>query len=201
VKGKVTVGGSTVKSFDNNDVSIDLATFAGKPMEISTEGDGDLYYYWETEGISVDGSFREEDSYLRVRKTFYDRNGNLISGRQFEQNDLVLIRLSIEGSTDKYVDNVAISDILPACFEIENPRLTTLPPGMDYPTSRSYPEYLDIRDDRINMFTRVGPHLRNYYYMVRVVSKGVYVMGPVGADAMYDGEYHSYSGAGTIVVK
>jgi hypothetical protein len=25
-------------------------------------------------------------------------------------------------------------------------------------------------------------------------------MGPVGADAMYDGEYHSYSGGGLIKV-
>jgi len=36
---------------------------------------------------------------------------------------------------------------------------------------------------------------------VRAVSPGVYKMGPVSADAMYNGEYHSYNGAGTVVVR
>jgi uncharacterized protein YfaS (alpha-2-macroglobulin family) len=39
-----------------------------------------------------------------------------------------------------------------------------------------------------------------FYYMVRAVSPGVFRMGPASADAMYNGEYHSYNGAGTIVV-
>ena len=30
---------------------------------------------------------------------------------------------------------------------------------------------------------------------------GVYHMGPVSADAMYNGEYHSYNGAGVIRVE
>ncbi|MFT5070515.1 MAG: hypothetical protein ACI8V8_000475, partial [Chitinophagales bacterium] len=30
---------------------------------------------------------------------------------------------------------------------------------------------------------------------------GKYKMGPVGADAMYNGEYHSYHGAGWIEIK
>jgi uncharacterized protein YfaS (alpha-2-macroglobulin family) len=32
------------------------------------------------------------------------------------------------------------------------------------------------------------------------VSPGTYKMGPVSADAMYNGEYHSYHGAGVIKV-
>ncbi|HBH50211.1 MAG TPA: hypothetical protein DDX98_16315, partial [Bacteroidales bacterium] len=100
-----------------------------------------------------------------------------------------------------YIENVAISDILPAGFEIENPRLTTLPPGMSYPNNRSRPDYMDIRDDRINLFVNVRGTTRYYYYLVRCVSPGTFNMGPVGADAMYDGEYHSYNGGGQVVIK
>jgi len=39
-----------------------------------------------------------------------------------------------------------------------------------------------------------------YYYAVRAVSPGIYKMGPVSADAMYNGEYHSYNGAGIVKV-
>ncbi len=62
------------------------------------------------------------------------------------------------------------------------------------------PTALDVRDDRINLFVNSENLRQNYYYAVRAVSPGVYKMGPVSADAMYDGEYHSYNGAGTIKV-
>jgi len=37
--------------------------------------------------------------------------------------------------------------------------------------------------------------------MIRVVSQGTYKMGPVSADAMYDGQYNSVSGAAIIIAK
>jgi len=76
---------------------------------------------------------------------------------------------------------------------------------MKWPNKRSYPAYQDIRDDRINMFVdlkRYDPRYPRYYYyyLVRAVSRGTFQMGPVGADAMYNGEYHSYHGGGVIKI-
>jgi uncharacterized protein YfaS (alpha-2-macroglobulin family) len=59
---------------------------------------------------------------------------------------------------------------------------------------------MDVRDDRINLFVNSTSLHQTYYYAVRAVSPGVYHMGPVSADAMYNGEYHSYNGAGTVKV-
>jgi uncharacterized protein YfaS (alpha-2-macroglobulin family) len=179
---------------------MDLGNMVNKKLELATEGNGKLYYFWESEGISKDGSYLQEDKYIKVRRYFFDRNGNSITNNRFEQNDLVLVELIVSGLTDKRVENVAITDIIPACFEIENPRLTDLPPGMRFPHVRNTPEYIDMRDDRINMFSTVRRGSRYYYYLVRVVSSGTYHIGPVSADAMYNGEYHSYHGAGKIVV-
>ncbi|MDX2414610.1 MAG: hypothetical protein QNK33_05425, partial [Bacteroidales bacterium] len=72
---------------------------------------------------------------------------------------------------------------------------------MEWIKDKSHPEYMDIRDDRISYFTEVTRNTKNFYYMVRVVSKGNYKMGPVGADAMYDGQYHSYSGGRMVNVR
>ena len=46
--------------------------------------------------------------------------------------------------------------------------------------------------------TPIKPEQKDFYYMVRAVSPGTYKLGPVQADAMYDGSYHSYNGACTI---
>lgn len=51
-----------------------------------------------------------------------------------------------------------------------------------------------------DFFTSMGTAKQTFYYAVRAVSPGQYKMGPVSADAMYNGEYHSYSGAGVVRV-
>jgi uncharacterized protein YfaS (alpha-2-macroglobulin family) len=97
------------------------------------------------------------------------------------------------------VDNIALTDLLPAGFEIENPRTKELP-GMEWIKDASTPTALDVRDDRINLFVNLYGARQNYYYAVRAVSPGIYRIGPASADAMYNGEYHSYNGGGTIKV-
>jgi uncharacterized protein YfaS (alpha-2-macroglobulin family) len=98
------------------------------------------------------------------------------------------------------VENIVITDLLPAGFEIENPRTREIP-GMDWIKNASTPTSLDVRDDRINMFVDMYSNRQVYYYAVRAVTPGVYHMGPVSADAMYNGEYHSYNGGGKVVVE
>jgi uncharacterized protein YfaS (alpha-2-macroglobulin family) len=71
---------------------------------------------------------------------------------------------------------------------------------MDWIKDASTPTAIDVRDDRINLFVNSNGLRQNYYYAVRAVSPGVFKMGPVSADAMYNGEYHSYNGGGTIKV-
>jgi hypothetical protein len=198
--GTVTANNKTMGSYEGNDLNFKLSDLTNKDIKLQVEGTGKLYYFWKSEGITSDGTYLEEDSYLQVRRTLYNRNGSKVNNYQFRQNDLVLVEIAIKGLTSTYVENVAITDILPACFEIENPRLTSLPPGMSFPNGRSSPEYTDIRDDRINLFTTVSNNTKYFYYLVRVVSAGTYQMGPVSADAMYNGEYHSYHGAAKIVV-
>ena len=94
---------------------------------------------------------------------------------------------------------VVITDLLAAGFEIENPRINDLP-GTSWVKDNAYPDHSDIRDDRINLFVSASPNVQNYYYVVRCVTKGNFKMGPVGADAMYNGEFHSYYGGGMIKI-
>src|SRR5690606_21344302 len=153
-----------------------------------------LYFYWEAEGISASGDYVEEDSYLKVRRRFFDRHGQPITGNNFNQNDLIIVGITLEKSFSTPVENVVITDLIPAGFEIENPRTKDIP-GMDWIKDASTPLSLDVRDDRIHFFVDANNNRQNYYYAVRAVSPGRYKMGPVSADAMYQGEYHSYHGA------
>jgi len=135
-----------------------------------------------------------------VRKKFYDRFGNPLTSSSYSQNDLIVIQVSLRSTLLSKVENAAVTDLLPACFEIENPRITPTR-ELEWIKDKSTPDYLDIRDDRISFFTTAKTQWKHFYYMVRVVSQGKYKMGPVSADAMYDGQYHSVSGARIVTVK
>jgi alpha-2-macroglobulin len=196
---EIKINDKKIADFNGTDLKITAAQLkAGKP-EIIAGGKGSLYYYWEEEGISAGGTMKESDSYLKVRKHFFDRYGKPISGNVFRQNQLIIVQITLEKTFSTDVQNIVITDLLPAGFEIENPRTKDIP-GMDWVKDEYTPLAMDIRDDRINLFINSENERQTYYYAVRAVSPGVFKMGPVSADAMYNGEYHSYNGAGTIKV-
>jgi uncharacterized protein YfaS (alpha-2-macroglobulin family) len=199
ITAQISVDGKQVGTYNNKDMLLP-AELNNKPVTITAKGKGTLYYYYELSGIKITPAVGDEDNYLRVRRRFLDRNGNLISGNTFNQNDLVVVEITAQSLSGMKVENVAITDILPACFEIENSRLVA-ERDMDFTKKRSTPEYTDIRDDRISFFTTLNGNEQTFYYTIRAVSRGTFVIGAVSADAMYNGEYHSYAGSGKVTVK
>jgi Large extracellular alpha-helical protein len=200
ITADIKAGGKTVARVEGAPVKLTAKQLGGTNIEIVSKGEGRLYYYWQSEGISASGTYKEEDSYIRVRRHFYDRYGRTINNHTFNQNDLVIVQITLDKSYSGNVDNIVITDMLPAGFEIENPRTKEIP-GMDWIKDASTPTALDVRDDRINLFLDLRSGRQTYYYAVRAVSPGIYHMGPVSADAMYNGEYHSYHGATRIIIK
>lgn len=199
VTADITSGGKSIGSYKDGMITIMKNQMTSNQISINTKGSGNLYYFIESEGISVSGAYKEEDNFLQVRKSFYDRYGRAITDLNFKQNDIVVIKISLKSSSG-YVDNVVITDMLPAGFEIENPRINDVP-GTSWIKDDAYATHTDIRDDRINLFVGASNTVQNYYYAVRCVSKGSFKMGPVSADAMYNGEYHSYNGAGVVRIR
>jgi uncharacterized protein YfaS (alpha-2-macroglobulin family) len=199
VAGEVKVNGKTVGKINGKPLKLNAKQMGGNSAEITTTGSGQLYYFWESEGISASGAYKEEDNYIRVRRQFYDRYGRTLNANTFSQNDLIIVKITLEKNYSGTIENIVITDLLPAGFEIENPRTKEIP-GMDWIKDANTPVSLDVRDDRIHLFVDASSPRQSYYYAVRAVSPGVYRMGPVSADAMYNGEYHSYHGAGTIRV-
>jgi uncharacterized protein YfaS (alpha-2-macroglobulin family) len=199
VTATLSAGGKALGKFEGKDLTV--ANVANYQLLLKAIGAGQLYYFWEMEGISAGGRVHEEDSYLKVRRQFLNRDGQPISPTGIRQNDLVVVKITLQAADAAgEVQNVAITDLLPAGLEIENPRLG---PQREVKGTEvaSTPDYLDVRDDRINLFTTASTTPKTFYYLARAVSKGTFKLGPVSADAMYNAEYHSYNGAGVVRVR
>lgn len=190
--GTMTDAFSTVKRIPLN-----------QPLLLSANGSGNVYYVVQSEGVPASGRIAEEDNGLRVRREYLDRDGQPVA--DVRQNDLVVVEITVSSTNGLTVENVVVTDLLPAGLEVENPRLTE---SRDMPWMRKSqsgvvdkPDHFDLRDDRINFYTTATGTEQTYYYLARAVSKGRFVRGPVSADAMYNGDYRSYNGAGTFVVR
>lgn len=195
----VRVAGKIVATVTDKDWKGTSELLKGTNIALATKGTGRIYYSWVAEGISRSGAYKQEDNYLKVRRQFYNRNGTPVTATTFKQNELIIVGITLEKSYDNDIQNIVITDLLPAGFEIENPRTKELP-GTDWIKDGAEPTALDVRDDRIHFFVDSRAPKQKYYYAVRAVSLGKFRQGPVSADAMYNGEMHSYHGAGTIQV-
>jgi hypothetical protein len=168
------------------------------PLTLTTKGSGNAYYFGQSEGVPASGKITEEDNGLRVRRQYLNREGNTLG--DIRHNDLVVVKITISSTNGLNVENVVVTDLLPAGLEVENPRLTE-PRDMPWITKPSQPDHFDLRDDRINFYTTATGTEQTFYYLARAVSKGRFITGPVSADAMYNADYRSYNGAGTLVIR
>lgn len=190
VQGKNYEIENGIKSFGPQELGKGIA-------DIKVIGNGKMYYYWETRGLKKDASFQAEDKYIHVHRSYYNRFGQEISGQTFHQNDLVIIKITLEKKYDDRIDNIVINDLLPAGFEIENARIKEVQ-GMQWVKDASKADYIDVRDDRALFFVNAYSQKQYYYYAVRAVSAGKFKQAPLSADAMYRADIHSVNGGGMI---
>ena len=195
--GTITIAGNT-QHYSGGNQKYDISAVEGK-VTFSLRGEGQVYYSLITEGIRRDGYVRIEDKNLRVRREFFNRFGAPVGLESIKQNSLVVVKITATTDVDR-LDNIAITDLLPAGFEIENPRLVESS-QYDFIKDASTPDYVDIRDDRINYYTNFkDTRERKFFYLVRAVSKGDFQYAPIAAEAMYDANYYSASGRGVLKV-
>ena len=116
-----------------------------------------------------------------------------------KQGEVIVVDISIDAGLA--YKNVLVEDLLPACFEIENPRIATSETVEWIKKDIFEPGHIDIRDDRLLLFTDLpGTSNMHYRYVVRAVTKGKFILPAVSASCMYDPSIVSVSGQGDIEV-
>ena len=113
----------------------------------------------------------------------------------------------------KRIDEVALLQVLPSGWEVENTRLSgeSLPAWMKK-LNLNHEEYLDIRDDRVmwffdltqNNYKRRGRNnnQQGYNFVVKLnaVTVGEYNMPPTLVEAMYNNDYQATKAGKKVIV-
>ncbi len=196
--GRILLDGKPVASFDDkNSASLNGAELSGRDLTIEVNGVGTAYYYWTSGGVPASGNVEEKDKGLQVRRSFLDPKGEPFDLKKLKQGDVAIVNLSLTG--DQNYKNVVLVDLLPAGFEVENPRLASSDVSDLSEKDMINAQKIDIRDDRVLIFADVSGGMY-YRYVVRAVTPGKFKLPAVSAECMYDPSISSVNGAGEITI-
>jgi uncharacterized protein YfaS (alpha-2-macroglobulin family) len=199
--GELRIEGLDSYRIDTSDFTLVREDLGGRTITIEIDSAGPCFYFWQASGIPLSPVVEEFERGIRIRREYLNAGGEPIDPGAVSLGSQVIGHVTIE-AIDKRLRNVVVSDLLPAGFEIENPRLATTPNMPWLPKEGATPEYQDIRDDRLLLFTHLSPGgPMNFYYGLRAIAAGEFTIPPVAAECMYNPLIAGSSSAGGLVVR
>ena len=197
--GTITRDDAHLANFDATGTQYTGADWDGAHIKLTVKGKGTCYYFWEAFGIGRDSYIEEYGRELQISRRYLTPDGSRVKN-VFQQGELVIAEISVKALTS-HLQNVVVVDMLPAGFEIENPRLASRYNAPWIQRNDFTPDYIDIRDDRLIFFGSFNyQHEQRFYYPLRVVTQGTFTVPPVSAEAMYDPTKSAVASSGTIQV-
>jgi len=173
----------------------------GTAYTVRNTGPTPMWMYVTTRGIPVEPETGAESRGVSIRRALLSaESGTEKSDTVFEHGRTYLGRLTLE--CNEAAANLVVTDLLPAGFEVENPRVDpdALPAG-SLPGA-VIPSYLEIRDDRLVLaFDSLTAGTHTFYYVVRAVTPGRYRYPAPQAECMYDPAVGGRGEAASIEVR
>ncbi|MCX7303655.1 MAG: alpha-2-macroglobulin family protein [Hyphomicrobiales bacterium] len=139
-----------------------------------------------------------------IARTYYRMDGSEANVTEVTQNERFVVVLRVTEDND-WASRVLVNDLLPAGFEIDNPRLVSSADLANFGwLQRTEAAHLEFRDDRfIAAFDRGEDADRDITlaYVVRAVTPGVFVHPAAGVEDMYRPQYSARTSTGMMEVK
>ena len=179
LQGALTDGGREVAAFQSGGgkTSAPIASLSASPT-IRTSGTGSGCYSWSATGTPLSAPKPDKQG-LTLEDTWTDNGGHIVPlGQPIPQGTKITVTVTLTPGTS--INDVAVSYLLPAGLEIENPRLKgneeRETPGVRY----------DVRDDRLLLFIDRLWQRTDYSLEVRAVTRGSFAVPPLAAEGMYN---------------
>nr|WP_253202525.1 MG2 domain-containing protein [Flavobacterium sp. MC2016-06] len=133
-------------------------------------------------GILPIGQENAVQSNLSAGIVFKNRKGGVINVSTIAQGTEFVAEVTVRNQTNEFVQNVALSQILPSGFEIVNTRFT------DYgDATNNIADYIDIRDDRTNFYFGLkAGETKTFRILLNASYLGNYYLPGLQCEAMYD---------------
>ncbi len=164
-------------------------------ISILNKGNTPLFVSWTIRGVPVNPPQQKMCENMLVSRTIWDASDKKKVEGGFEQGKVYLITHNIQ--LKENIDNLILTQLLPAGFEVENPRLKREQLGgieerFSDDTNLINPEHVEVRDDKI--IVAFPPMVLStsksfsYIFAVRAITKGTYEFPGAYLEDMYEPE-------------
>jgi len=199
--GELLVGPANSHPFNHRDALHVKFKDDGQPIRISSQGRGNIYVTVTTQGLLKADAVRPYQNGLRIERRWKDRQGKPVNPSHLKVGDLIYVEIELAvpaADPNQRIEHIAIVDALPACMEVENPRLTTSAANQGEESARA--DRVEFLDDRVALFASATKQPQVFRYLLRVTTKGSFTLPPLQASSMYDGNIAAMGDKGEVTV-
>ncbi|RLD87768.1 MAG: hypothetical protein DRJ09_09635, partial [Bacteroidetes bacterium] len=193
--------------FDGNEESIEskkpiyslkLPAKDNKKLIIENQSNQMLFLNVEISAIPNPGQEVNKANNLALMVSYHDMKGNTLDPKQLQQGKDFYVKIGVKSTALRNYKNLALSAIFPSGWEILNTRMVDVGKGL----KSSYANYIDIRDDRVNLFFDLNHKgdSKVFYILLNAAYPGRYYQSPITCKAMYDNTINAATGGGMVEV-
>ena len=158
-----------------------------KTLSITNTGDGTLFVTITTEGTPYPGQEPATNSGLNMSVHYYNQQGESIGANDIKQGQTFEASIHISNQTPDRVRDLALSQIFPSGWEINNDRLNDTNSFSNSPF-----DYQDIRDDRIYTYFDLNRgEAKTFKTNLTATYSGEFYLPGAYVEAMYDANINS----------
>jgi len=162
---------------------LDVTTETSGVIELENTGESGIYPRLIIAGTPAPGTETAAENGMTIDVEYVTQDGKLVDLDFLEQGTDIIVKVTVKNTSPsiKY-EEVALSQIFPSGWEIQNARLdpSSEQKGADY-------EYQDIRDDRIYTYFDIAPGQSKVFRTnVNASYRGKFYLPMVTVETMYD---------------
>lgn len=213
LEGQIDEADGTTKSFKSSEYIYkkEITKSYGKKVGVEIYNNSKMkkcYVSLDWSGVPIRSSEELVQDGIAISKSF-----SSLDLKNLKQGDVLTMTLNVKNLEKRYLENIALVQLLPSGWEIENERVN--PDEIDGRNSRNNNwndnrndnrnnrvEYTDIRDDRIMWFFDLAENQNiTVSFKIRNVTEGTFYMPATSCEVMYDNRYKSSLPGETITIK
>lgn len=156
----------------------------GTTLKLSNDNQRKLFVTLNMTGIPKSGDETAYAKGLALEVDYFDADDNKIPFEKLTQGTDAKIQVRVSNTSGHKLENLALSHILPAGWEIKNERMS----GSDEViVANSQMDYRDIRDDRVNTFFGLDTNEeKTFTIVINAAYAGKYYLPGIKVEDMYD---------------
>lgn len=157
-------------------------------VKLNNKGRGVLYVRVLNKGILPVGEEKAFQKNLESKVLYKTKEGTQIEPDKLTQGSNFIAEVTVRNTTNRKVENVALTQYIPSGWEIVNTRFT----DFGNSTTSSNVDYTDIRDASIsNYFKLKAYETKTFRVLLNASYLGTYYLPGIQVEAMYDNDYIS----------